>query len=104
VAGVEARRRLGGREHSDLLREARVEGRRGALRRRAALDLDRGDLAERVDTGVRAAGDGEVLHRREGLAERLPERRLDRRQPGLRSPAAKRRAVVLERQDEPHVR
>ena len=101
---MEARRRLGGREHGDLVREARVERRRGALRRRAALDVDRGDLAERVDAGVRAARDGEVLHRREGLAERLPERRLDRRQAGLRRPAAERSAVVLERQDEAHVR
>src|SRR6185295_3521458 len=76
VAGVEARRRLAGREHGDLVREALGEGRRGALRRRAALDVDRGDLAERVDAGVRAACDREVLHRREGLAKRLPERRL----------------------------
>jgi len=104
VAGVEAVRRLDRREDVDLVREARVERRSRALRRRAALDIDRGDLAERVHAGVRAAGDGQFLSRGERLRERLSQRGLDGRQAGLSGPAPERRAVVLERQDEPHVR
>jgi hypothetical protein len=57
-----------------------------------------------MDTRVGAAGDREVLYRSERPGERRTKCRLYRLEPRLRRPAVKRRAVVLERQDDPHVR
>ena len=104
VASVEVVGRGSGRENGDLVGQPRVERSGDPLRRRAALDVHRGDLAERMNTRVGAAGHREVLDRSERPGERLPQRRLDRGQPGLSRPAVERRTVVLERQDEPHVR
>jgi len=46
---------------------------------RAALDVDGNDLTERVDSGIGAPGNSEVLDRRKRLPERCPKRALDSR-------------------------
>ena len=104
VAGVEVGRRLLDRHDGDLVGQTRVQRLGCARRRRAALDVRRRDLAERVHAGVGAAGDRERVVRRERRRERLPERALDRRPSRLHRPALERRAVVLERHAYAHVR
>ena len=67
------------------------------LLRRAAVDIDRDDVRERVHAGVRAPRDREVADLGEGLVERSTQDALDRRVTGLRRPPAVWRAVVLDR-------
>jgi len=97
------RRRLGG-EHGDLVGQARVQRLGRALRRRAARHVHGRDLPQRVHACVGAARDGEAVERRERRRQRLAQRSLDRRQARLRRPPVERRAVVLDREPQPHVR
>ena len=62
------------------------------------------DLPERVYAGVGPAGHAEPVDGREQSVQRLAQRRLDGRQSRLRRPAVERRAVVLERELQTHVR
>src|SRR5436305_1626448 len=71
---------------------------------RAALDVDARDVRERVHAGVRASRDGERFPAREDLVELVPHASFDGAHPRLRRPAAKRGAVVLDRQLQAHVR
>ena len=57
-----------GRDDGDVVRQDGVERLGRALRRRPALDVDARDLAERVDAGVGAPGDGEPAPAREHAA------------------------------------
>ena len=96
--------RLLGGDDRDVLRERRVQRLGGALRRRAAADLDRRDVRERVDARVGAAGDGETVDRVVQLRERGAELALDGALARLARPAAEAGAVVRERQLHEHVR
>jgi hypothetical protein len=93
---MEVRRSLLSSEDGNVLREHRVERAGDPLRRRAGLDLDAHDLAERVDPRVRSSGDGESLPGRKDLIEGRAQLALDRPQRRLRGPTAKGRPVVLE--------
>src|SRR5581483_8020792 len=102
VARVEGRSRLLGGEHGDRRRQLAVQRGRYPLGRRTSLDVDAHDLAEGMHARIRAAGDREPVERGEDPAQRLPERRLDRRQPGLGGPALEAAAVVLEDELQSH--
>jgi hypothetical protein len=94
---MEVRGSLAGLDHRDVVGQLRIERLAGTLGRRAALHVDRGDVGDRVNPGVRPAGDREPgPGGKEGL-QRLAQDALDRPQPGLRSPATEAGSVVLER-------
>jgi len=97
VPGVEVGWRLLRDDHGHIVRELGVQGLRCALDRRAALDVDRDHLGERVHAGVGAARHCERRPDREDAFQGLLERTLHRSQPRLCGPAAKGGAVVLER-------
>ena len=85
------------REHAEVVRQQPVQRLCGALRRRAGLDLDRGDVPERVHAGIGAARDGKRVDAPVELGEHVPELGFDRPRAGLTRPAAERGAVVLDR-------
>ena len=91
-------------EHRDVAGQRGVECLGDALDRRSTEDVDGDDVRQRMDAGVRSAGDREALDPREDPSERLGDSALDRPLAGLRRPAPERGAVVLDRQRETHVR
>jgi hypothetical protein len=78
VPGVEVSRRLLGGHDRDVGGKERVERLCDPRRRGTAGDLDAGDVAERVDAGVRATRDGKRVPAREDRRERLADDALDR--------------------------
>jgi hypothetical protein len=96
VAGVEADRRRLGSHHGDVLRQHCVQRHGDTIGRRAILDVDARDLAERMHTRVRPPGNGHALPDRKHLIEGSPDFTLDRALPGLCRPAAKAGPVVFE--------
>jgi hypothetical protein len=103
MAGVEVRRRLLGGDDGDIGWKRRVQRFGRPLRRRSTIDVQACHIAERVNSGVRAACDGELAPGRERPAERLAQGRLYRPLTGLGRPAAEARPAVLEREPQPHV-
>ena len=97
MARVEVGRRLGRLDDGQVVRKLRVERLADALGGRTALHLDRRDVAERVDAGIRAAGDRELRPAGEDRLQRLPQDSLHSAQLRLCRPAPEGRAVVLER-------
>ncbi len=101
-ARIEVLGRLHGLDDGNVLRQRRVQRLQHPLPRWTSLDSNARHLTRRVHTGVGAPGHREPLPPREQHVERVSEHSFDRAQAGLPRPAAKARAVVLERQLEVH--
>ena len=97
-ARVEVRRGLVRRDHRDVGRQRRVQRLRRAGRRRAAGDANARDLSGRVHAGVGPSRDRELPPARVDAVERLAQNALDRALARLARPAAKPGAVVLQGQ------
>ena len=95
---VEARRRLGDREHADGLGQQRIESARQAIRRHPGGGGEARHLGESVDARVGAAGPGDL----DGLSENSLRGRhhepLHGGAAGLHLPALEVRAVVRQGQ------
>ena len=85
-----------GRDDGDVGRKGGVECVRRTVRRRTALDVNRGDVRNGVDAGVRPAGDRQSVEPWEDALETRPKLPLDRAEAGLGRPPAKAGAVVFE--------
>ena len=97
VARVEVRCSGLGRDDGNLVGQRGVQRLGRTLGRRAPVDVDARDLAECVHARVRSSRDSKLLGARIELAERPTDLPLHRAQFRLRRPAAKPRAVVLDR-------
>ncbi len=86
-----------GAHDGEIRRQERVQRFGGALGRGPADDLDRGDVPVRMDAGVGAPCDHELLVGAVQRLERASEHPLDRPLAGLARPAAEAGAVVGER-------
>jgi hypothetical protein len=101
VASVEVPGRVLGGNHGDIGRKVGVQRLGRAIRRRAPLDLDGGDVPECVYPGVRAARDCQAVPGGKHLSEARTELALNGPAVGLRRPAPEPGAVVLESEFEP---
>jgi hypothetical protein len=95
VTRVEAVGSLVGVDHRHVGGQHGVQRLGGALRRRPALHGHGDDVREGMHSGVRPAGDCELLGRRVELAERAAHLRLHGSLARLPRPAAEAAAVVL---------
>ena len=88
--------RLFSREDAHRAREARIDRADHRAGRHGALDRERGDLAERVDAGVRASGSRHSHVALVERAQRILQKPLDRHAIGLKLPSDVVGAVVGE--------
>ncbi len=104
MTGVEVCGHLLSRHHGHVIGQQRVQRLGRSLDGRAAAEVRADDVPQRVYARVGAPRDSGVLCNGEERAQRLYDDTFDRAQPGLRRPAVEVRAVVLERELQPHAR
>ena len=98
---MEVRSRVLDGHHGNVGRKVSVQRLGRTLRRRTALDLDGGDVRERMYPGVRPARDCEAVPGGKHLSETRTELAFDGPAVGLRRPAPEPGALVLESESEP---